>query len=188
MLRKHGTPQTNGGRFPYGFRPAGEIAEPVLRRICSPHGLILVRVLREWERIAGNEFANRCRPGRIGRNRGRTVLHVRVDGAWATELAHRTPAMLERIHAAFGTDAIDEIRVTQVGCSGPRRGQARKTGAALPARSAGPSPADPALRRRTLRTLASVGNPDLRAALGRLHLAIQVRDQGPEPQHRRSAP
>lgn len=187
MLRKHGTPHTNGGRFPYGFRPAGEIAEPVLRRICSPHGLVLVRVLREWERIAGNEFANRCRPGRIGRNQGRTVLHVRTDGAWATELAHRTPAMLERIHAACGTDSIDEIRVTQVGPAGPRRAPTRDTGTALPARSAGPSPADPAQRRRTMRTLASVGNPKLRAALGRLHLAIQVRDRGPEPQHRRSA-
>ena len=188
MLREHGTPQTNGGRFPYGFRPAGEIAEPVLRQVCSPHGLILVRVLREWERIAGNEFANCCRPGRIGKNQGRTVLHVRADGAWATELAHRTPAMLERIHAACGKDSIDEIRVTQVGCAGPRRRPARNMGTTFPARSAGPSPADPALRRRTVRTLASVGNPELRAALGRLHLAIQVRDRGPEPQHRRPAP
>ncbi len=177
-------PAGSGPRFPYGFRSAGDIAEPVLRRVCDPRGLVRIRVLREWERIAGGDLASRCRPGRILRNRGRTVLHVRAEGAWATELAHRAPLLLERINAACGTGAIDEIRITQVGGTEPRQATRPRPGAAIAARSAGP---DSAARRRTARTLASVGNPELRAALGRLHLATQFHGSARDPQHRRPA-
>lgn len=177
--------QVGGSRFPFGFRTAGEIAEPALRHMCSPSRLTLIRVIREWDRIAGSELAACCRPLRIRTHAGRTVLHICANGAWATEIAYRMPTILERINTACGAGTIDDIRITQVGAAESPATATRKGVPVLAtaSRSINRTATDPEVRRRTVQTLASVSDPDLRAALGRLHLALQFRDQN--PQHRR---
>ena len=166
---------TGSRRHRFGFRPVGAIADPLLRSRCDPGLLALVRLLREWPRIAGGELGRHSRPLRIRRDRRGSVLHLCTGGAFATELEHRRPVLVERINAALGAGTVDDIRIVQTGGPEP---------AARPPRRADPPPAPPRddrWRQRIARSLASIRNPELRAAVERLHHANLTGGECPAP-------
>lgn len=117
------------------------------RRLFKRRGFAQTDVLTRWPAIVGQTLAGHCQPERISWPPGKSadaVLRLRVAPAWAPEVQHLAPIILERVNAYFGYRAVTELRLTQ---------------GALPVR-----PVRPRARRRQL-------SPAERAGLGR-HLGL----------------
>ena len=71
--------------------------------MCPHHGHGLKRgfsgadVLTDWPAIVGPDMARHCLPEKLvhGRAMQGGTLHLRVAGAWATELQHLEPIVLD---------------------------------------------------------------------------------------------
>ena len=139
---------------PLGRLIPGIVAEAYRRR-----GFAEPALLTGWRAVVGEETADRTVPIEVVFPRGsRTAgtLHVRVEGAYATELQHTAPRIVERINGFYGYAAIARLALHQ----GP---VARKAG-----RRAVPKPADddaPAVE--------GIGSPGLREALQGLGASIR---------------
>ena len=92
--------------------------------------------------MARGRLARVTRPEALlaGRGRSGTVLRLRVPGASAIEVQHRTAQLIERVNAYFGHKKIDDIRLVQ--------GAIAATPTALPT----PSPDAESVARMTSRT------------------------------------
>jgi hypothetical protein len=124
----------------------------------------LARLKAEWPAIAGPELARISQPEALLSARGRSgkALRLRVPGAAALEVQHRSGQLVERVNAYFGHKMIDDIRLVQ---------------GALATRAAPPKPAAPDAKTTAEmeRRAASVQDPELRAALARLGARIASR-------------
>ncbi len=67
-------------------------------------------VLTDWPAIVGSRIAARSCPEKIAAD---GTLSVRVSGAFALELQHLEPVVLERIAAHFGYRAITRLAIRQ---------------------------------------------------------------------------
>jgi hypothetical protein len=161
------------------WRALGQLVEPATRRLLGRRGAALAPLLAHWEAIVGPALGRHCVPVRLVLPRGTArsattggTLHVRAAaGAFATELTHRAPLLCERINTHLGYRAVESIRVTQGPLSTAAAGAAKR-----PRRSPALPPAPPpahavkALEDR----LATVPDPELRAALDRLGRAVMA--------------
>ena len=86
---------------------------------------------------------------------GGKALRLRVPGAAALEIQHKTGQLVERVNAYFGHRMIDDIRLVQGPIAAPGRAPAA------------PAP-DPETVARVTERAAAVKDPELRAALTRL--------------------
>lgn len=154
----------------WGPRTLAEIAGSTVQKCCAEFGFRDIQIFRDWRWIAGPALASRCTPVKIsgGRGKGERVLHIRTSGAHATEVAHCSAHIIERISTACGYRAVDRIRVVQTGRFIPVAPEPVRT----PPRS--PTPQD---REAVSAQVAGVRDPELRAALLRLGIAIRANDQ-----------
>lgn len=136
--------------------PADRVTKPVFGR----HGFANGALVLDWPAIVGSAVAAHTLPLRIRfppRERSGGTLEIKVaNSAFATELQHLEPLVLERINGYFGWAAVARIRLRH----GP-----------LPVRKvtamAAPTPS-PAAEERLAKTLERVEDPQLRAVLERL--------------------
>lgn len=148
-----------------GMRALGatvaRITAPAFRR----RGFAEAGILTDWSHIVGSQLASQTEPERLSFSRGTRVdgtLHIRVSGAWATELQHLAPQVIERVNSYFGYRAVDRLAIVQAPLS----------------RTAEAEPIPPAKRRHevaqpALDTGASnVENAELRRALDALGTAV----------------
>src|SRR5262245_34265514 len=130
----------------------------------SQGGGALARLKADWPAIAGPELARLSQPEALLSARGRSgkALRLRVPGAAALEVQHRSSQLVERVNAYFGHKVIDDIRLVQ---------------GAIAARAAPRSldSPDPKTTADMERRAASVQDPELRAALARLGARIASR-------------
>ena len=157
-----------------GFRAVGGLTQALtagLARKGSGGGRLasIVKLRNDWQAIVGPELA-RCTepealiPGRGGKAGGK-MLRLKVAGAAALEVQHRSGQIVERVNAYFGHRQIDDIRLMQ--------------GAI--ARAAGSKPIvkpAPEVVKRMDGKVAEVQDPDLRAALARLGARIATGRRG----------
>ncbi len=73
------------------------------------------QLIAHWPSIAGADIAPHTVPenlifGKLGK---KARLHLLVKGAYALELQHRTPQLINRINDYFGTEVVGRITVTQ---------------------------------------------------------------------------
>lgn len=155
-----------------GFRAVGGLAQRLAsgiaqRRDKGGRGASIARLRAEWSAIVGAELARITQPETLvpGRGRSGTVLRLRVPGASALEVQHRTGQLIERVNAYFGHKKIDDIRLVQGAIAASR----------VP--PATPSP-DPESVAQMSSRAASVKDPELRAALARLGARIASRGTG----------
>jgi len=153
-------------RFAYGFRSVGETARPLFRKMQDERVLLLGRILRDWDRMVGGEVARRCRPVRIARQGRKHLLHVRVEGAFATEFGHQAASILERLQASLGKDMLAGLRVTQIGGSS-RGGILRRAVFEPVPRSVSVRTLDPEACRRRSEIVGAIRDPGLRDSLAR---------------------
>lgn len=147
--------RSRGGPGPRAI--AGEV-ERLTRPALGKRGFAEAAVIAEWPSIVGSVLAARTCPLKIVFPRGQRgdgVLHLRVaNGAFATELQHLEPQVLERVNGHFGYRAVARLALSQ----GPLPRQAKPKPPA-------PPPADPAVVERAV---ADVADPEVRQALARL--------------------
>ncbi len=142
-----------------GFLPAASLAPVVLRSVGAKRGFAELRLVTEWEAVAGARLAALCRPVKVsyrgGAGLGATLV-LAAPGARAPEVEMLAPALIERVNAFYGYRAVARIRIDQSAAAAKE---------AAPRRVAPPEPA-----------LAPVdGIEDERLALALARLGANVR-------------
>lgn len=148
-----------GERRP-GLRAAGLAAKSVAAPILARHGGVLARLKAGWAAAVGAELAAVSWPENLSRD---GALKLRVRPAFALEIQHSAPLLIERVNLYLGRAAISRLSLVQ----GPLP-------LAAPSRAPPPPLLDPAEQRALDASLADVADPELRealAGLGRLVLA-----------------
>jgi hypothetical protein len=100
-----GGPRTLGSVLP-------QATDPIARRRGFQNGEILTR----WAEIVGPEVAEKSSPDQLSYAQGKGIggtLRVRVDSAWALELQHLEPVIIERINTFFGHAAVSHLKLIQ---------------------------------------------------------------------------
>jgi len=159
-----------------GARPIGAYTARALDPSARARGFATNALLSEWPAIVGAELAEFTMPHRLvwphrhehgeevtskraWRAEG-AILVLRVEGARAIEVQHRSGAILERVNTYFGYRAVAEMRILQA----PVTRKAR--------RAASPPAQDTAER---LPASASIEDERLRRALLRLGTAARTK-------------
>lgn len=141
-------------------------ADKVTRPVFGRHGFVSGALVVDWPAIVGSAVAAHTLPLRIKfppKERGEGTLEIKVaSSAFATELQHLEPLILERINGHFGWKAVARLRLRH----GPL--PERK-----PLRQAEPEP--PAPDARLEKVLEKVEDPQLRAVLERLGARIAAK-------------
>ena len=156
-----------------GFRAIGGLAQKLTSGIAREGGKVgrgasLMRLKADWPAVVGPELARTTRPDAILAGRGARAgkaLRLKVSGAAALEVQHRSGQIVERVNAYFGHRMIDDVRLVQGVIAAPR-----------PAPRV-PRP-DPAVEQAMAQRAANVKDPDLRAALARLGARIATDRRG----------
>jgi len=153
-----------------GFRAIGGLTQRLTSGFAKGRSTSIARLRADWTAIVGPELARCTQPealiaGRGGRA-GAKLLRLRVAGAAALEVQHRSAQIVERVNAYLGHRQIDDIRLMQGAIARP------------PAPRSIPKPA-PEVVARMDGQVAGVKDPELRAALARLGARIATsRDTG----------
>lgn len=154
---------------------AGDAIAPTL----AAHGFAGREVVARWAEIAGDRLAGRSRPLRVEWPRKRpaapgepaetATLVVLVESAFALELQHLAPVILQRINGRLGWSAVGRIVLRQ----GPVGLEAVRTT---------PRPAlAPDVAEQVERAASGVSDEGLRAALGRLGRGAAMGRDGQAP-------
>lgn len=137
--------------------PAGQVTRPVFGK----HGFAGGALVVDWPAIVGSAVASHTLPMRIRfppKERAEGTLIIKVDsGAFALEVQHLEPLILDRINGYFGWKAVARLKLMQ----GPLpdvRGKSRSK----------PPPDSPTLAPNLEASLAQVEDPELREVLARL--------------------
>ena len=152
------------------LRHLADLIEPTLDRALAAQGFSGHDIVASWPDIVGERLSTssrpikvdwpRRRPGESGRSEPATLV-VRVEAAFALELQHMAPVVIERINAVYGWRCVGKLVLKQ----GPVGREARR-GRPLP-----PLPSADDCRRVAAAT-APVENEALRGALARLGHAV----------------
>lgn len=120
-----------------------------------------------WAEIAGAALAASSLPIKLSFPRGKRdegTLTVRCGGSAALELQHLAPSVLERINGHFGYRAVARLKIEQGAVAG------RKV-------AAPPPPLTRLEQNAVSEATETVADPDIRASLSRLGMAIRRRDK-----------
>ncbi len=140
---------------PSGARALAVLLPKLTKPLFRAHGFAEAGVLNDWPDIVGRPLADYTAPERLHSD---GALEVRVGGAWALELQHLEPLVLDRIASYFGYRAVTRLALVQGPL--PRR--------AKPLRKQPPKILGKTEAEALKQDLAGMEDADLRAALERL--------------------
>jgi hypothetical protein len=151
-----------------GFRAVGGLTQALtagISRKGAGGGRLasIARLRADWPAIVGADLARCTEPDALiagrGGKAGAKMLRLKVAGAAALEVQHRSGQIVERVNAYFGHQQIDDIRLLQ---------------GAIVRKPAPPPIVKPApdLVARMDEKAAHIEDPELRAALARLGARI----------------
>ncbi len=90
-----------------------------VKKLLGNKGLAEIDLIANWKNIAGETLAQYSLPQKIEFKRGTenngTLCLLVADGAYALEIQHKTPLLLEKINTFFGYQAIAKIKIVQNG-------------------------------------------------------------------------
>ena len=90
---------------------------PLVKKLLGDKGLAEIDVLANWTTIAGEELAQQSLPQKIefktGTRNGGTLYLLVASGAFAVEIQHKTPLLIEKINTFFGYQAVAKIKIVQ---------------------------------------------------------------------------
>lgn len=156
-----------------GIHALASMLPKVTAPIFKSRGFAEAGILTDWPAIVGPHLAHHTMPEKIAFTRGARsagTLHIVTESAFAPELQHLEPQVIERINGYFGYGAVARLTIHH-----GRVAQAPIDAARPAARPTAPS--SPQSRRITAAGKAAVGVEDdpLDAALARLGTAIRGR-------------
>lgn len=131
------------------------VTGPAMRR----RGFAEATIAADWDTIVGRPLSDHSRPSRVVFPRGvrrEGTLHLVVSGAFAPELQHLAPQIVERINGHFGYPAVARLEL--------HHGRIDPPLPRAPTATAAPAEPDAALAR----LIDAVPDPGLGAALTRL--------------------
>ena len=89
-----------------GLMPFSADLSDFAAKLLGKQGLVEMKILTSWKSIVGDELAQYSLPERISfkkNERSEGVLHLIVSGgAFALEISHNTPTIIEKINTFFG--------------------------------------------------------------------------------------
>lgn len=99
-------------------RPLADLVGNCVREAFSRQGFAAVDIITHWDDIVGPELARRSEPLRLYWPRREEpgsvgTLAVRVEGAYAIELQHLAPVVIERVNRYFGWRCVGRIAIRQ---------------------------------------------------------------------------
>jgi hypothetical protein len=113
---------------PRSALPLADIIGRTLAGTFRKQGFAAVEIITHWEDIVGPELARRSEPMRLVWPKREDpdsigILHIRVEGAYAIELQHLAPVVIERVNRYFGWRCVGRLKFAQ-GPITPRRKKA----------------------------------------------------------------
>jgi len=150
-------------------KPVAQSIDRLTKGLLGKHGFTHGAIATKWPDIVGENMARHTQPEKIVFSRDGVTggtLHLKTDsGAFATQLQHQEPQIIERINTFFGYRAVVRIQLIQ----GP-----------LPQSKADPLGAPPKPLTETeaedlAHTVALVDDPEIKEALERLGTSIKGR-------------
>ncbi len=156
------------------MRALGAATAKVTGPLFRKRGFAEAGILTNWPEIMGHVLAGRTLPQRISYPKGERsegTLYIRAESAWATELQHLAPQVIERINSYFGYRAVAQLAISQ-GTIPPGHDAAPaadQPSASGPASSGQPAPKPPS----PTGEIAKIDDDGLRAALASLDAAVQ---------------
>ena len=147
-------------------RPLADLVGSALHSAFKRQGFAAVDIISHWEDIVGPELAGRTEPVRLVWPRREDpfstgTLTVRVEGAYALELQHLAPVVIERVNRYFGLACVGRIAIRQ----GPVTRKARKPD--LPVEPA------PEAVAQVEQSLGEFEDEELKSALARLGAMVK---------------
>jgi hypothetical protein len=152
---------------PISAKPLSALLSDVFSDAYARQGFAARELVMRWAEIAGAEIAAHCEPLKMqwprpveGQASEPATLVLRVEGPMALEIQHSSDVILERVNRFFGWSAVGRLAL--------RQGPLSRREWAAPAR-----PPDPGKVEELAKTLSSVEDDELRAALARLGASIK---------------
>ena len=101
-----------------GLNPFSADISNFAAKLLGKKGVIEMKILSEWKNIVGQDLAEHSLPEKISfakDQRDNGVLHLAVtSGAFAIEISHNTPLILEKINTYFGYKAVTKIKTARL--------------------------------------------------------------------------
>jgi hypothetical protein len=148
-------------------KPLSVLLGDVFSDAYAKQGFAARELVTRWGEIAGAEVAAHSEPLKIqwprpveGQPQEPATLVLRVEGPMALEIQHTSDVILQRVNRFFGWSAVGRLALRQAPLS--RRDRTK------PSRAP-----DPMAVAEVAKTLSSVEDDELRAALARLGASIK---------------
>jgi hypothetical protein len=148
-------------------RPLSVLLSDVFSDAYAKQGFAARELVTRWAEIAGPEIAAHAEPIKMqwprpveGQPQEAATLVLRVEGPMALEIQHSSDVILQRVNRFFGWSAVGKLALRQAPLSRRERPAPRRS----------PDPKEVA---EIAKTLSSVEDEELRAALARLGAAIK---------------
>jgi hypothetical protein len=93
--------------------PVARAVRSVASQALGKVGQSFAQLMTHWPQVVGPELAMKCLPTALNFPRGKNadaVLHLATNSAFALELSHQTPLIMERVNSFLGYRAIAELR------------------------------------------------------------------------------
>ena len=152
---------------PVSAKPLSVLLSDVFSDAYAKQGFAARELVTRWAEIAGPEISAHSEPLKMqwprpveGQPQEPATLVLRVEGPMALEIQHSSDVILQRVNRFFGWSAVGKLALRQAPLS--RRDR--------PARPRAPDPKEVA---EIAKSLSSVEDEELRAALARLGAAIK---------------
>ena len=152
---------------PISAKPLSLLLSDVFSDAYARQGFAARELVTRWAEIAGSEIAAHCEPLKLqwprpveGQPQDPATLVLRVEGPMALEIQHASDVILERVNRFFGWHAVGRLALRQ----GPLSRRQVPASARVP---------DKSEVEEVARTLSSIEDEELRAALARLGASIK---------------
>ena len=104
-----------------GLTRFSDSVENMIKNLLGQNSFVSYDILKNWSDIVGEDLASYSLPQKIDfkkDERHNGTLHLLVEsGAFALEIGHQTPLILEKINTYFGYRAVEKIKIIQVDSS-----------------------------------------------------------------------
>jgi hypothetical protein len=154
-----------------GLRSLAATLPPITAPIFKTRGFAEAGILTDWPAIVGDMLGRRTLPERIAFPRGAKrdgTLHITCESAFAPELLHLAPQVIERINGYFGYPAVAQLKILHGRVPQPPARRRQPAGVAE-------NPAPYVAENPAHYEDSSIDDDALRAALARLGAAIDAR-------------
>jgi hypothetical protein len=153
---------------PRNAAPLADLVGKTVGDAFARQGFAAVEIVTHWQDIVGEDLAKRSEPMKLSWPRRDDpdsvgVLQIKVEGAYALEIQHLQPVIVERVNRYFGWRCVGRLAIRQGPVSVRRK---------RPARSKQPAAEE---IEKTRQTIGKFENEGLAQSVARLGTLIRKR-------------